>query len=151
MGGRKVRLERTVSVDIPVRRAFDYLADFTATTEWDPGTVSTVRCTGDGGVGTTYRNTSRFLGRETSLIYVVEDLVTDELVRLRGENTTVISVDTMSFRQCGSRTEVTYTAEFTVKGASRLLAPLLKPAFTRLGDHAEARLRSALLRLTNGR
>jgi Polyketide cyclase / dehydrase and lipid transport len=151
VGGRKVRLERTVSVDIPVRRAFDYLADFTATTEWDPGTVSTVRCTGDGGVGTTYRNTTKFLGRETSLIYVVEDLVTDELVRLRGENTTVISVDTMSFRQSGSRTEVTYTAEFTFKGASRLLAPLLKPAFTRLGDHAEAGLRSALLRLTGGR
>ena len=142
-----MRIERTVSVELPVRRAFDYLADFTTTTDWDPGTLSTTRWAGDGGVGTTYRNTSRFLGRETSLIYVVEELVTDERIRLRGENTTVTATDTMTFRQSGSRTEVTYTAEFTFKGASRLLAPLLKPAFTRLGNQAESGLRSALTQL----
>jgi hypothetical protein len=142
-----MRLERTVSVHIPVRRAFDYLADFTTTTDWDPGTVTTVRCAGDGGVGTTYRNTSRFLGRETSLIYVVEEFVTDQRIRLRGENTTVISMDTMTFRQSRSRTEVTYTAEFIFKGPSRLLAPLLRPAFTRLASQAESGLRSALTQL----
>lgn len=147
MGSGSVRLERTVVVDIPVRRAFDYLADFTTTTGWDPGTVSTVRCDGDGGVGTTYRNTSRFLGRETSLTYVVEELVPDERIRLRGENQTVVSVDTMTFRRTGSGTEVTYTAEFTFKGLSRLLAPLLKPAFVRLGNQAESGLRSALTQL----
>jgi hypothetical protein len=87
------------------------------------------------------------LGRETSLIYVVEELVTDERIRLRGENTTVISMDTMTFGSAAARTEVTYTAEFTFKGPSRLLAPLLKPAFTRLGSQAESGLRSALTQL----
>jgi uncharacterized protein YndB with AHSA1/START domain len=142
-----MRIERTVTVDVPVRRAFDYLADFTTTTEWDPGTVATVRREGDGGVGTTYRNTSRFLGRETSLTYVVEEFVRDERVRLRGENETVVSVDTMTFRPTSTGTEVTYTAEFTFKGSSRLLAPLLRPAFARLGSQAESGLRSALTRL----
>lgn len=144
LGEGGMRIERTVTVDVPVRRAFEYLADFTTTTEWDPGTVSTVRGEGDGGVGTTYRNTSRFLGRETSLTYVVVQLVPDELVRLRGENKTVVSVDTMTFRSSGAGTEVRYTAEFTFKGISRLIAPLLAPAFTRLGDEAEAGLRRAL-------
>lgn len=139
-----MRLERTVAVDVPVGRAFDYLADFTTTTQWDPGTVSTVRCQGDGGVGSTYRNTSKFLGRQTSLTYVVEELVPDERIRLRGENKTVVSVDTMTFRPTASGTEVTYTAEFTFKGLSRLVAPLLKPAFVRLGNQAESGLRSAL-------
>ena len=73
--------------------------------------------------------------------------MTDERIRLRGENTTVIAMDTMTFRQSGSGTEVTYTAEFTFKGPSRLLAPLLKPAFTRLGSQAESGLRSALTQL----
>ncbi len=145
-----MRVERTVTVDVPIRDAFDYLADFTTTTEWDPGTVSTVRCAGDGGIGTTYRNTSRFLGRETLLTYVVEELVTDQRVRLRGENKTVVAVDTMSFRPTGAGTEVTYTAEFTFKGISRLLAPLLAPAFARLGDHAESGLQSALTQLGRG-
>lgn len=147
VGAGVMKLERTVVVDVPVRRVFDYLADFTTTTEWDPGTVSTVRCDGAGGPGTTYRNTSRFLGRETSLTYVVEDLVADERIRLRGENETLVSVDTMTFRAAGTRTEVTYTAEFTFKGAARLVAPLLTPAFVRLGNQAESGLRSALNRL----
>ena len=142
-----MKIEKTVTVDIPVRQAFDYLADFTTTTEWDPGTVETVRCEGDGGVGTTYLNTSKFLGRETSLTYVVEELAQDELIRLRGENSTVISVDSMSFRHTGAGTEVTYTADFTFKGISRLVAPLLKPALMRLGNEAEKGLRTALSRL----
>ena len=142
-----MRIERTVIVDVPVRRAFDYLADFTTTTEWDPGTVTTVRCEGDGGVGTSYRNTSTFLGRETSLVYVVEELVADERIRLRGVNKTVVSVDTMAFRPTDAGTEVTYTADFTFKGPSRLLAPLLKPALSRLGNEAESGLRAALTRL----
>ena len=142
-----MRIERTVVVDVPVRRAFDYLADFTTTTEWDPGTMTTVRCEGDGGVGTSYRNTSTFLGRETSLVYVVEELVTDERIRLRRENKTVISVDTMAFRPTDGGTEVTYTADFTFKGVSRLLGPLLKPALNRLGNEAESGLRAALTRL----
>ena len=141
-----MRIERTVTVDVPLRRAFEYLADFTSTTEWDPGTVSTVRSEGAGGVGTTYLTTSRFLGRETSLTYVVEDLVPDQHVRLRGENKTVTAVDTMTFRPTatGTGTQVTYTADFTFKGLSRLIAPLLKRAFDRLGDEAESGLRSAL-------
>jgi uncharacterized protein YndB with AHSA1/START domain len=142
-----MKVERVVTVDVPRQRAFDYLADFTTTTEWDPGTVTTVRLDGDGGVGTTYRNTSKFLGRETSLTYAVEELVTGERLRLRGENKTVVSVDTMTFRTTTKGTEVTYSAEFTFKGFSRWLAPLLQPALNRLGDHAESGLRTALTRL----
>jgi hypothetical protein len=139
-----MRLQRTVTAEVPLHRAFAYLTDFTTTTDWDPGTVSTVLLAGDGGVGTTYRNTSRFLGRTTELTYVVEELVPEERIRLRGENATVISVDTMAFRSTGSGTEVTYTADFTFKGVSRLLAPLLRPAFVKLGNEAEAGLREAL-------
>ena len=142
-----MKLERTVTVDVPIRTAFDYLADFTTTTQWDPGTVSTIRDEGDGGVGTTYLNTSRFLGRETSLTYVVEEFEPDAVIRLRGENETVLSVDTMTFRSTGSATTVTYTAEFTFKGLSRLAAPLLRPALNRLGDGAESGLRAALTNL----
>lgn len=50
-----------------------------------------------------------------------------ERIRLRGENETVTSVDTMTFRQIPDGTEVTYTAEFGFKGAARYLAPLFRP------------------------
>jgi carbon monoxide dehydrogenase subunit G len=142
-----MKLRRTVVVDKPLAAVFDYLSDFTTTTEWDPGTVTTVRRDGDGGVGTSYLNTSQFLGRLTELTYVVGERVERRLIRLRGENKTLTAVDTMTFRSVPSGTEVTYSAEFTFKGASRFVAPLLRPAFERLGNEAEAGMREALNRL----
>jgi hypothetical protein len=44
-----------------VDEVWAFLSDFTTTEGWDPPTVSTVRATGDGGVGTEYANTSRVL------------------------------------------------------------------------------------------
>ena len=84
-------IERTVTVDRSPAEVFAYLADFTTTMEWDPGTVRTTRVSGDGGVGTTYRNVSKFLGRETELTYVVTEHRPPELLELRGENKTVVA------------------------------------------------------------
>jgi hypothetical protein len=142
-----MKLARTVVVYKPLQAVFDYLSDFTTTTDWDPGTVITMREHGNGGIGTTYLNTSTFLGRTTHLTYVVEELADQQLIRLRGQNKTITAVDTMTFRPLASGTEVTYAAEFSFKGASRFAAPLLKPAFERLGDGAEAGMREALNRL----
>jgi carbon monoxide dehydrogenase subunit G len=142
-----MKVQQTVVVDKPLEAVFGYLSDFTTTTEWDPGTVVTVNQQGDGGVGTTYLNTSKFLGRETHLTYIVHDFIPGRRVQLYGENKTVIAIDTMTFRTVGAATEVTYTAEFTFKGPSRLLAPLLRNAFDRLGAAAEIGMRQALNRL----
>ena len=142
-----MKVQKTVVVDKPLEAVFGYLSDFTTTTEWDPGTVVTVNQQGDGGVGTTYLNTSKFLGRETQLTYIVHDFIPGRRVQLYGENKTVIAVDTLTFRTVGAATEVTYTAEFTFKGAARYVAPLFRPALTRLGDQAETGLSQALARL----
>lgn len=142
-----MRVQKTVVVDKPLNAVFGYLSDFTTTTEWDPGTVVTVTRQGDGGAGTTYLNTSKFLGRETQLTYTVREFIPGQRVQLRGENKTVIAVDTMTFRTVAAATEVTYTAEFTFKGPFRLLAPLLRAAFDRLGTEAEIGMRKALNQL----
>ena len=146
-GVAAMRLFRTVVVEKPLDMVFDFLSDFTTTVQWDPGTVTTVRLQGNGGIGTTYLNTTKFLGKETQLTYVLEELADRQLIRLRGENETVTSVDTMRFRRVGSGTEVSYRAEFEFKALSRLIAPLLKPALERLGNQAEAGMRKALNRL----
>jgi hypothetical protein len=139
-----MKLVRTVVTDKPLRAVFDYLSDFTTTTEWDPGTVTTVRQSGTGGVGTTYLNTSEFMGRTSELTYVVHELVDEQRIQLHGDNKTVSAVDTMTFRPVPAGTEVTYTAEFAFKGGARVAAPFLGSAFKRLGDNAEAGMRKAL-------
>jgi carbon monoxide dehydrogenase subunit G len=140
-------VSRTVTVPTSPKKAFDYLSDFTTTTEWDPGTVSTVRVSGHGGVGTVYENRSRLAGRESQLTYVVTDVRAPEAITLRGVNSSVVAVDTITFEPAGTGTRVTYSAHFTFKGAAKLLAPFLRPAFKKLGDEAEEGLREYLGKL----
>jgi hypothetical protein len=61
-----------------------------------------VRQHGNGGVGTTCLNTATFLDRNTRLTYVVDEFVDRQLIRLRGQNKTVMAVDTMTFQPVGS-------------------------------------------------
>jgi hypothetical protein len=68
--------------------------------------VVTVNHHGDGGAGTTYLNTSTFLGRKTQLTYIVREFIPGERIRLRGNNKTVTAIDTMTFRSIGTGTEV---------------------------------------------
>ena len=143
-----MRIDRTVETSAPTAQVFDFLADFTNTEEWDPGTVRTDRISGDGGVGTAYANTSRFLGRNTDLTYVVEVYEPGKRVALRGENKTVVAHDTMTFVPTATGgTSVRYVAEFELKGMAKIVAPLLTPAFTRLGDSASEQMRATLDRL----
>ncbi|GAA1565184.1 SRPBCC family protein [Kribbella sancticallisti] len=142
-----ITIERVVTVDKPVETVFAYLSDFETTTEWDPGTVSTVKVEGDGGPGTRYQNTSSFAGRETELEYVVQQRDAGRVFQLRGENKTVTALDTMTFRAADGGTEVTYRAEFEFKGVTRLIEPLFKGQFKKLGDEAEQGMREALQKL----
>lgn len=142
-----MKLQRSVETRATPEAVFAYLSDFTNTNEWDPGTVRTVLVSGDGGVGTVYRNTSKFMGRETELTYEVVDHRPERLFAIRGENSSVIANDTMEIEPVGFASKVTYTADFQFKGLGRFIAPLLKPALKKLGDEAEDGLRKALAKL----
>lgn len=123
---------------------FRYFADFTTTNEWDPNTVKTTRINGDGGLGTTYSNTSKFNGKESSLVYEVIEYKPNELIRLRGENKNIVAVDTMSISDNGTSRIFTYEARFKLKGLGNLVAPFLKKAFNKLAEDAKVGLRKVL-------
>jgi uncharacterized protein YndB with AHSA1/START domain len=142
-----MKFVRTVAVQKPLDRVFAYLSDFTTTTEWDPATVRTERISGDGGIGTEYRNVSRFLGREAELTYVVIELDPGHRFALRGENKSLVAHDVMSLSGGAERTTVTYAATFELKGLARFAAPVLAPALKRLVDRGAEGLERALQRL----
>ncbi len=137
-------IQRAVVVDPTVARVYSYLRDFTNAVQWDAGTVACTMLQGDGGVGTTYANTSKFMGLETELTYEVLELETDRLIVLRGENQTVTSTDHILIQPVERGTEVLYTAEFEFKGPARLLEPVLRVPLEKLGDNAEKSLAAAL-------
>ena len=142
-----MNIQRTVETPATPAAVFAYLSDFTTTTEWDPGTVSTSRVSGDGDVGTEYHNVSKFMGRETELTYEVVTHEPDAVFALRGENSSVVAHDKMEIEPNGTGSRVTYTADFAFSGVAKVVAPLLAPALKKLGDEAGEGLQQALAKL----
>ena len=131
----------------PPAAVLAYLLDFEHAVEWDAGTVSCTRLSGDGGVGTRYRNVSEFNGRPMELEYTVR-AVGDDSVVIVGRAKGVESYDTVSVRPWGQGgTELTYDARFTLSGVLALAAPFLGRTFDRLADATAAELQKALDKL----
>ena len=142
-----ITIDEAIDCALATPEVFAFLADFTNTEKWDPGTVRTKLISGDGRVGSTYRNTSRFLGRNTDLTYFVVEYEPNARVVFRGENETVNALDTISFAAIEGGTSVRYQAEFTLKGAAKFLEPILRLAFFRLGRAGAKRMKEVLAEL----
>ncbi len=140
-------VERTVTVEKSIDKVWTYLSDFRTTEQWDPPTVSTTRTSGDGGVGTTYTNVSKFLGNETEVEYVVTEYVEQQRLQLAGDAGSVKLLDTITFEQNGTGTSVTYHAEMDPVGAAKLATPLLPPALKVLGDKVASSMEEQLNQL----
>ncbi len=138
-------VERTFTVQCPLERVVEYLADFGHAEQWDPGTTS---CTPIDArplqVGSRWRNVSEFLGRETELEYRLERWEPDHLVFI-GENSTATSTDDLTFRAVdAATTEIRYHADFDFHGVAALAGPLLKPALAKLADKTEEQMTRTL-------
>ena len=140
------RYVTTIESPRPQADVFGYLSDFSTTQEWDPGVAEAERL--DEGpivVGSRVRVVANFMGRKTPLVYEVTAIDPPNSITLRGENATVVSLDTMTFTETPTGgTRVTYDAALTLKGPLRLFDPLLGLAFGRIGDRAAAGLRDVL-------
>jgi carbon monoxide dehydrogenase subunit G len=124
---------------------FAYLSDFSTTVEWDPGVVEAERL-GDAPVreGTEFRLVAVFLGRKTPLTYRIVEYDPPSAVTFRGESSTVVSLDRITFEPSGGGTRIVYDADLALKGAFKLADPLLRVAFRRVGARALAGLRRTL-------
>jgi carbon monoxide dehydrogenase subunit G len=139
------RYKATVDTPRPPDEVFAYLSDFTNAAEWDPGTVHSERL-GEGrvGEGAEFRLVAVFLGRKTTLTYRITEYQPPHVVMLRGENSTVVSLDRITFEPSDGGTRITYDADLTLKGPLKLADPLLSLAFNRVGDKALAGLRETI-------
>ena len=63
---------------------------------------------------------------------------------VRGESSTIVSVDEITVEADGDGSLVTYDAELTLKGALKIFDPALSLGFGKVADKAIAGLREAL-------
>ena len=139
------RYKATVDTPQAPTEVFAYLSDFSSAAEWDPNTVESVRL-GEGplGEGTEFRLVAAFLGRKTTLSYRIVEYDPPKAVSFRGENSTVVSLDRITFEPADGGTTVTYDADLTLKGWLRVADPLLGLALRRIGDHALRGMRETI-------
>lgn len=131
-------VERDITVSRPIGTVWDYLSDFRTSEQWDPPSESTVRISGDGGLATVYENTSRILGRSAQVTYTVTGFDPPRQLELRGENESLTAVDIITLTPTDpTTTRVNYHAQFTLKGAAKLAAPLLPAGLKKLADDVE--------------
>jgi carbon monoxide dehydrogenase subunit G len=140
-------IERHVAVNKPARLVWDYLSDFRSTNDWDPGTKQTTRESGDGGVGTVYKNISEFAGREVEIIYTVTDVDPDRSITLVGKTDALTSTDTITVEGSETNAQVTYVAEFEFHGAAKLADPFMGHPLKKLGDDAAEAMQQELEKL----
>ncbi len=129
----------------PPDEMFAYLSDFSSTQEWDPGVIEAERL-GEAPVqqGTQFRLQASFLGRKIPLTYRIMEYDPPNAVTFRGESTTVVSLDRITFKPSKQGTRITYDADLALKGPYKLANPLLQLAFKRVGARALAGLRKTL-------
>jgi carbon monoxide dehydrogenase subunit G len=142
-----IRLEESITVDIPQQQAFYYVADFTTVAEWDPGVAASVRRdAGPPAKGATYDLQVRFGGSTSPMTYVTSEYRPHDRVVLNGRGSGLSVVDTVTFERAVGGTKITYRADLSFRGARRFLEPFLKPALRRLGRRAVDGLERALER-----
>ena len=137
-------VSRTFTTTATPDAAYRYLADFTHAEEWDPGTQTCERTSGDGGVGTTYRNVSKFLGREVEITYTAAELAPPTRVHLRGTNEQFEGHDIFEIRALGRGSEVTYRAEMAFSGLAKLASPVVAAYLPILAKKTVEELRACL-------
>ena len=120
------------------------MADFSNAREWDPSVVGASAVT-EGPVreGSEFDLHIRTGRRVADFRYRLVKLE-PRSATLRAETARFTSIDTITVREAGSGSEITYDAYLTAKGVLRLANPLIGLAFRRLGDAARDRLRLVL-------
>jgi hypothetical protein len=126
-----MRLRHSFATRLDPERAFAYLSDFGSIEEWDPFIQRADRLDpGPPRVGSRYRASARFLGRELALDYRIVELEPPARVKLVGsagrrfDGWDEISVAPAAV---GPGSTIAYAAEVNLHGVARLLwlaAPL---------------------------
>jgi len=140
-----VRLHETLETVLPADDAFEFVADFSNSARWDPGTAWS-KPVGDPAprVGTEYRLGVRMGSRVSEMTYRIVTIEPGQRVVLEGRGSNVSAVDDIRFRRTENGTHIDYTADIELTGLLRLASPFAGRAFASIGRNAREGMQNAL-------
>jgi carbon monoxide dehydrogenase subunit G len=146
-----VRLHETLQTTLPTDQAFAFLADFSNSERWDPGTAwsepvddPTPR------VGAEYRLGVRMGRRIAPMSYRIVAIEPGKRVVFSGRGPNVSAVDDIKFSPSNDGTLIDYTAYIELTGLLRLVSPFAGRAFGAIGRDARDGMARALEALASG-
>jgi len=121
------------------------MADVRNFVGWDPSVVRVDQVSGDGGgLGAEFDVEVAHAGGSTTFRYRTTRFEPSTTVQIEARTRALTSIDRISFADDGEGCLVTYDARLDLNGTRRVLDPLLRLVFGRIGDRAAAGLESAL-------
>jgi uncharacterized protein YndB with AHSA1/START domain len=114
--------ERTIAVDQPIEGVFDFLANGRNAPTWRPAVLDVERVSGDGGVGTTYRQGIRGPGgRRIAADYEITAWERPTRLAFRAVAGPVRPEGEYVLESMGDATIVTFSLRAELRGLQRLL------------------------------
>lgn len=122
-----------VSSTLEQAELFDYMADFTHASEWDPGTKSAKRLDeGEIGVGSKFELVVEFAGNESPFTYEITGYERPDRLVVEADSEAVHLTDTMTCAAEGSASRLNYDARLDLKGWRKVTTPVMAVLFNRL-------------------
>jgi carbon monoxide dehydrogenase subunit G len=142
------RITEVLEIPIAPARAFDHVADFTTTEDWDPGISSAERL--DAGPlqeGARFRVQLKLGPVALPLVYEITTYDRPHRVVLTTVGPTHRGEDDVSFAPSKGGTRVTWNATFALRGPGLLVDPALGVGFRRAAKEAVDGLERSLREL----
>ena len=142
-----MRYTREIEVPTAPEETFAYLADFSTTSEWDPGIAEARRLTPEPtALGSRFELISNFGGNGQRFEYVVTEFEDGKRVALEGQGAKAVTVDVITVDAAATGSRIGYTADLRLKGVLRAAEPFLRSKLVRMCDDAMDGLASRLSR-----
>lgn len=134
-----------IALPVTPEHAFDYVADFTNSPEWDPAISSARRLEGVGAeVGARVRVRFGAGPVRIPLDYEITHADSPDRVVLETRSAVHHGRDDIRLHATPEGVEIVWEATFGFNGPGRLLDPLLRPSFASVAERAAQGLRDTL-------
>lgn len=138
-------LVESVETPLPMAASFDYVADFSRQSEWDPNTLTSERIDdGELGVGARFALDVKLGRKSAPMEYRITEYEAPTRVVLIGEGSGVWTEDIITFTETATGTHVKYSAEIKLSGLLGIVQPLLGRAFDGIAKGAVAGMKRQL-------
>ncbi|MFT4519956.1 MAG: dehydrogenase/reductase SDR family protein 12 [Halioglobus sp.] len=138
-------LNETIDVARPIDEAFDYVSDFTTTTEWDSTVLRATKLTpGAIKIGTEFDVVCALPVGSVDIKYKIIAMKTDDSIELLGSCKYFLVRDKIQFSRSKRGTRIQYGASFEFKPLVKPIASLSKKGMEKMGRDSVAGLATAL-------